>query len=99
MKKFSVKFLREFEVEIQADNGDSAAQIASSILAQFPKGSCKLLSIVAEDYIERGCTACEEGTIKPSSGKPPHGNPGGGGSPGTPVVRTEEMVDQVAEAA
>lgn len=98
MKKFTVKFLRRFEVEIQADNGDSAAQIASSILAQFPKDTCMLLSIIAEDYVEGECKACAVDPLNPH-GKPRGGSPEGGGSPGTPVIRTEEMVDQVAEAA
>lgn len=98
MKKFTVKFLREFEVEVQADSGDMASQIAASILAQFPKDSCKLLSIVAENYVEGECAGCAVDPMSPH-GKPRGGKPNGGGSPGTPTISVPVLVDQVAEAA
>lgn len=98
MKKFSVKFLREFEVEVQANSGDAASKLAGAILAQFPKDTCKLLSIVAADYVEGECAGCAVDPMNPH-GKPRGGPPDMGGSPGTPVVRQEVLVDQVAEAA
>jgi|SRR5579871_1508381 len=97
LRKFRVKFLREFEVEIEAESGEMATQISSSILAQFPKDTCKLLSVIAEDYVEQPCAGCAADPLNPS-GKP-RGNPTGGGSPGTPTVKTPPLVDQVAEAA
>jgi hypothetical protein len=101
MKKFTVKFLREFEVEIEAENGAHAKNIAERILTQFPAGTCKLLSLVAEDYTEQPCQGCLDfGPIKSEVGTPPRGgHPNGGGSPGTPIIRTEEIVDQIAAAA
>lgn len=52
MKNFNVKFLREFEVQIQADTAATAQVLANRVLAQFPVGSCRLLSIIAENYVE-----------------------------------------------
>ena len=52
MKKFNVKFSREFEVDVEAETTEIAQALARNIIAQFPKGSCKLLSIIAEDYVE-----------------------------------------------
>lgn len=91
MKKFHVKFLREFEVQIEAVDLATANDLAGAIIGQFPEGSCKLLSVVAE-----GVVAVPDGDPpRRSWGKP---DPSGG-SPGTPVVRVEELVDQVSEAA
>lgn len=98
MKKFVIKFLRGFEVEVQADSGDMASQIATSVLAQFPKGSCKLLSIVAEDYVEGECLGCAVDPMNPH-GKPRGGPPNLGGNPGGTVVKLPVLVDQIAEAA
>lgn len=97
MKKFTVKFQREFEVQVEAETPAIAQQLTKQIMAQFPEGTCKLLSIVAEDYIEGECAGCKE-AVK-SGGKPPHGKPDGGGTPGATVVRVPVLVDQVAEAA
>lgn len=92
MSKFSVKFLREFEVDIQAEDTKIAEQLAQRILSQFPPGTVKLLSVIAE-----GAVVIADG--EPSPPTKPWGNPNGGGSPGTPIVRREVLVDQIAEAA
>lgn len=96
MKKFSVKFLREFEVEVEAVSTAAAQAMAERIVAQFPEGTCKLLSVIAEGVeVEVAAEITEQGRTTPPRG----GRPNGGGSPGTPVVRTEVLVDQIAEAA
>lgn len=93
MKKFSVKFLREFEVDIEAEDTKIAEQLAQQILSQFPAGTVKLLSVIAE-----GAVVIADG--EPSPPTKPWGSPnGGGGSPGTPIVRQEVLIDQIAEAA
>lgn len=92
MKNYSVKFAREFEVQVQADTLEVAQVLARRVIAQFPTDSCKLLSIIAE-----GCEV--ESVSPPEKPQPPFGRPSGGGTPGTPVVRVEELVDQIAEAA
>lgn len=92
MKKFNVKFQREFDAQIEADTPAMAAQMLSRQV-----GSCKVLSIIADDYIERPCPACKD-AVK-SGGKPPHGTPEGGGNPGATVVRVPVLVDQIAAAA
>lgn len=99
MKTFKVKFVREFEVDVEADSGVGAANIAATILEQFPKDTCKVLSIIAEDYVEGECTGCAVDPMKP------HGKPKGpkpdpsGGSPATPVMKVPVLVDQIAVAA
>jgi hypothetical protein len=94
MKKFNVKFQREFEVQVEADSLEIAGQLARQVLAQFPAGSCKLLSIYAEDYVE------PTESIGPDQPTPPRGgSPLGGGSPGTPTATVPVLVDQIAEAA
>lgn len=89
MKKFNVKFSREFEVEIEAENTQIAEALTHQVMAQFPPDTCKLLSIIAEGVQI-------ETSDKPT---PPFGRPNGGGSPGTPVARQEVLVDQIAKAA
>lgn len=91
MKKFTVKFQREFEVEVEADSLETAEQLARQVLLQFPPQTAKLLSILPEGYIEP--------VAPPPQLSPPRGRPLGGGSPGTPVVKQEVLVDQIAEAA
>lgn len=93
MKKFTVKLQRDFEVEVEAEDIVIADALARQVLAQFPEGTCKLLSIKADDYKEPP----EEPDPVPF--KPRGGKPNGGGTPGTPVVRNEILVDQIAEAA
>lgn len=98
MKKFKVKFVREFEVQIQAENGAMASQVGSSIIAQFPKDTCKLLSIIAEDYVESECSGCAVDPMNPK-GKPRGGPPNLGGNSGGTVVKVPVLVDQIAAAA
>lgn len=52
MKNYYVKFLREFDAEVQADNVQYAQVLARRVIAQFPEGSCRLVSIIAEDYVD-----------------------------------------------
>lgn len=52
MKKFHVKFSRVFEVDVTAETLDVAQMLARNVIAQFPKDSCTLLSIIPEDYVE-----------------------------------------------
>ena len=52
MKKFKVKFQREFEVDVHAETIEMARTLTDAVLGQFPKDTCKLLSIYAEDYKE-----------------------------------------------
>jgi hypothetical protein len=91
MKKYFVVFQRDFEVEVEAESTADAAVLARQIVAQFPAGTCKLLSIKAEDYVEP-----PEPATPPSK---PRGRPNGGGTPGTPVVKKEVLADAIAEAA
>jgi hypothetical protein len=46
MKKFTVKFTREFEVEIEAIDAKIAEMLAKQVMAQFPEGTCKMLSVI-----------------------------------------------------
>lgn len=89
MKKFTVKFQRDFEAEIEAVDIDIAGTIAHNIVAQFPAGTCKLLSVLPEGY------------VPPADPEPvrPRGGPPSGGTPGTPVVKQEILADQIAKAA
>lgn len=91
MNKFTVRFLREFEVEIQAESGDMAAQIASSIMCQVAPGKCKLLSIIRE-----GAAIEVLAEIGGEGRTPPRGRPNGGGSSGGTIVKVPVLVDQVA---
>lgn len=92
MKKYNVTFQREFEVGIEAESTEIAEKLANQVLTQFPKGSCKLLSIIADDAV----VFTSEDPEPPTR---PWGRPNGGGSPGTPTVKLPELVDQVAKAA
>lgn len=101
MKKFTVKIQREFEVGIEAVDLQTAEALARQVLLQFPPGTAKLLSLVAEDAKDESCAACkEEGPIKPDPTPSPYRpKPVGGGSPATPTIRVPVLVDQIAEAA
>lgn len=90
MANFIAKFKREFEVGIEADTLENADKIARKVVAEIPGGT--LLELKPEGYVEP-----EEPEATPP--KPPFGRPNGGGSPGTPIVRTEALVDQIAEKA
>lgn len=99
MKKYLVKFQREFEVEVEAVSSVAAQVIVRGILVQFPAGSTKLLSIVEEGHADHECVGCaQDGPIKPVDG-PSGGNPHKGGTPGAGTPRVEVLVDQIAQAA
>ena len=97
MKKYLVKFQRDFEVEIEADTVGVVQGLARNVLRQFPEGTCKLLSITREGYVDKPCIGCQEDGPLPSRRGPPDNKPLGGGSPGTPTVRVPELVDQIAK--
>lgn len=88
MKKFVVKCMREFEVEIEADTLENAQLIARKFIAQMPGG--KLLSILPEGYVE---------PVEPEKPTPPRGSPHPGGTPAGGTARVEVLVDQIAKAA
>jgi hypothetical protein len=87
MAKFLAIIARKFEVEVQADTLQNAEAIARQIVGQL--GTAKLLSVRAEGV-------ADDTTAPPL---PPRGRPDLGGSPGTPVVKTEILVDQIAKVA
>lgn len=93
MKKFTVKFVRDFEVEIQADDTKQAETLAQKVIAQFATGTCKLHSIVGEGVV----ITISENPQPPF--KPRPGPPNLGGSPATPTIKVPVLVDQIAEAA
>lgn len=98
MKKFNVRFLRVFEVEIFAEDSANAQTLADQILGQFPKDSCKMLSIIAEGAEVQ--VLAEIGGETGRKPPPPKGGPPNlGGSPATPVVRLPVLEDQIAAAA
>lgn len=85
--KFHAKFLREFVIEIEANSMTEAQKAARLCMSQIE--GAKLMSIHVDGYKE-----------PPEPQKPlPFGTPPKGGSPGTPVVKQEILVDQIAEAA
>lgn len=97
MRKFNVKFIREFHMQIEADSSAMARQLTQGFLEQLPQDSWRLLSIIAEDYVEQPCEGCAVDELNPN-GRPPAGNPEGGGTPGGTVVKLPTLVDQVAAA-
>ncbi len=99
MKKFNATLVREFQVGIEADSAAIAERIAHQVMAQFPAGTCRLLSLIEDGYEEKPCAACDAGDLKKPDQPPPHGTPTPGGSPGTPTVSVPVLVDQVAKAA
>ncbi len=52
MKTFHVKFTRDFEVDVQAESLEAASHLAKQVTAQFATGSCKILSVIEDGYIE-----------------------------------------------
>ena len=48
MTNYGVTFVREFPVEVEADNLEMAETLARRVIASFPAGTCKLLSVAAE---------------------------------------------------
>lgn len=93
MKIFNVKFVREFEVEIQAEDTKTAETLAQKVLGQFAAGTCKLLSIVDVENVPL------QAEPPPTPRRPRGGPPNLGGSPATPTIKVPVLVDQVAEAA
>lgn len=94
MKKYKIKIQRDFEAEIDAVDITEAAHVAKRILAGFPPGTAKILYIVQEGV--------EAVPVQPDSTPTPprpFGRPRGGGSPGTPVVRRDILVDAIAKVA
>jgi hypothetical protein len=49
--KYGVTFTREFRVEVEADNLETAETLARRVVASFLAGTCKLLSILAGSNI------------------------------------------------
>lgn len=94
MKKYIVRFLQQIEVEMDAPTLEDAQWQAKRIIAQYPPDTCILKSITPENYKEPPETPAPT-PIRPRPG----GRPNGGGSPGTPIVKCETLVDQIAEAA
>lgn len=88
MNKFRVTFLREFLMEIEADNLTMAQDDAHRLALSFPEGNAKVLSIYVDGYI------ASPDAPSPAPFTPRNIPPGG--TPGTPIVREEELVDQVA---
>ena len=83
--KYNVKFTRVIEGQIEASSLEEAAKAAREHVAQIPGG--KLLSILPEGYVD-------------PDGKPPVGPRGPATpTPGTPVVKQDVLVDQIAKAA
>lgn len=93
VKTFVAKYQRDFEVQVHALDVKMAEAMAKEILKQFPKDTVKLLSLLPLGYVE---PAEPE---KPTTPTRPGNKPVGGGSPGTPVVSTPVLVDQIAKAA
>jgi hypothetical protein len=48
MRKFTVKFNREFEVGIEAENLEVAQALSRQIIANFPPETARVLSIIEE---------------------------------------------------
>jgi hypothetical protein len=49
MPHYGVTFVRDFQVEVEADCLGTAETLARRVITSFPAGSCKLLSVVAAD--------------------------------------------------
>lgn len=99
MKQFKVKFVREFEVGVEAEDAVHAKSLADEIVKQFPADTCRLLSVIDDAYVEGECGGCAVDPHKPY-GKPKGPKPDpSGGSPSTPVMKVPMLVDQVAQAA
>lgn len=48
MTNYGVTFVREFRVEVEAGNLKTAETLARRVIASFPAGTCKLLSVIAD---------------------------------------------------
>lgn len=92
MNKFTAKIQRDFELEVEAEDLKIAAGLVQQIILQFPPGTAKVLWIVPEGVV---AVPADD----PEKPQPPFGRPNGGGTPGTPVVKQEILVDQIAKVA
>ena len=86
-KKYTAKFSRTFEAVIEAENIVEAQKLARDVVNQFSPGVAKLLSILPEGYVDPD----NKPPVGPRSPDAP--------TPGTPVVKQEILVDQIAKAA
>lgn len=93
MKKYTIKFQRDFVVEVGAENLTAVERLSRDLVAGFPADTCKLLSIIAEDAVVEH-TAPD---IKPPTS--PLGRPPTRPTPGTPTIRQDVLVDAIAKAA
>lgn len=89
--KYVARFERTFECEVMAKDIKEAQTLARFALKEFPEGTCRMVSLKRDGYVDPP-DAPAPTPVKPRN-KPP------GGSPGTPIVRQEVLVDQIAEAA
>lgn len=98
MKKYYCNFLRAFQAVIECETMEDAQRQAIRIHAEFPEGSCRLLSIKAEDYVEPA-DAKPEPTKGPDGREPtgPKGKPPTGPTPGTPTVAEAVITEAVAQ--
>lgn len=51
-KTYHCQFLRVIDVDVQAENIVAAEKQARALLAQFVPGSLRLLSVIADGYVE-----------------------------------------------
>lgn len=83
--KYNVKFTRVIEGQIEASSLEEAARAARAHVAQIP--NAKLLSILPGGYVDPD----SKPPVGPRSPDAP--------TPGTPVVKQDVLVDQIAKAA
>lgn len=86
-KKYVAKFSRTFEAVIEAASLKEAEAHARNVVNHFSTGTAKLLSILPEGYVDPD----SKPPVGPRSPDAP--------TPGTPVVKQEVLVDQIAKAA
>lgn len=85
--KYTAKFSRTFEAVIEAENIVEAQKLARDVVNQFSPGVAKLLSILPEGYVDPD----SKPPVGPRSPDAP--------TPGTPVVKQDVLVDQIAKVA
>lgn len=86
--KYIAKFIRAFSGEIEAKDLAEAERFARDVVNQFSPGTAKLLSIHPEGYIDPDDKPTFTGPRGPDAP-----------TPGTPVVKQDVLVDQIAKAA
>lgn len=92
MPKFTIKYQHEFTAVVEAADLIEAERIARKELSAEPR--TKLLYIAAEGVV----AVPTEPDGKPTPPRP-FGRPNGGGTPGTPVLKKDILVDAIAKAA